>query len=115
MKRNHKYDRLANDLKQVITRVINEEINDLEYVSVTEVELTKDLGDAKVFINTLNEEDRDFALTKLKKTEKFIKKRIAEEIKMRRIPNLIFKYDDSLGNYNRIDELLSKVVKDEEE
>jgi ribosome-binding factor A len=117
MKKNHKYDRLANDVQQVITRVINEEINGLEYVSITQVELTKDLGDAKIFINLLDDSEKEFALAKLKKSEKFIKKRLAEEVKMRRIPNLIFKHDESLGNYNKIDELLAKIsveVRDDE-
>jgi len=114
MKRNHKYNRLANDLQQVITRVINEEINGMEYVSITEVELTKDLGDAKIYINMLDESEKDFALDKLRKSEKFIKKRIAQEVKMRRVPNLIFNFDDALSNYNKIEELLSKAdLKDE--
>ncbi len=106
MKRNFKYDRLAEDIKLLINDVINDEIDDLEFVTVIDVELTKDLGDAKVFIQCLNVEDEEEVLFILNRAKGYIKKRIAQEVKMRRIPNLIFKYDHSLDNYNHINNLL---------
>ncbi len=106
MKRNFKYDRLAEDIKLLINDVVNDEIDDLEFVTVVDVELTKDLGDAKVFVQCLNSEDEEEVLYTLNRAKGYIKKRLAEEVKMRRIPNLIFRYDHSLDNYNNIDNLL---------
>lgn len=107
-KQNFKYDRLAESIKFTINNVINEEIDKLEFVTVVEVELTKDLGDAKVYIQCLDDNDIEHSLEILNKLKNMIKKRVAEEVPMRRIPNLIFKYDHSLDNYNHIEELLNK-------
>ncbi len=107
-KQNFKYDRLAESIKFTINNIINEEIDKLNFVSVIEVELTKDLGDAKIYIQCLDDSEIEYSLEILSKLNKFIKKRLAEEVQMRRIPNLIFKYDYSLDNYNHIEELISK-------
>ncbi len=106
MKKNFKYDRLAEDIKLLINDVINEEIDDLDFVTVVDVELTKDLGDAKVFVQCLNNEDEEEVLYQLNRAKGYVKKRLAEEVKMRRIPNLIFRYDHSLDNYNHVNDLL---------
>ncbi len=107
MKKNFKYDRLAEDIKLLVNDVINEEIDDLEFVTVVDVELTKDLGDAKVYVQCLNSDDEEEVIYQLNKAKGYIKKRLAEEVKMRRIPNLIFKYDHSLDNYNHVNDLLN--------
>ncbi len=107
MSTNYKYDRLASDMKNKINSVINDQIDDLDFVSVTEVELTKDLQDAKVYVNCLLDNQEKYVLESLRKKEGFIKREIAKSIKIRKIPSLIFKYDNSLENYNKIDSLLS--------
>ncbi len=107
MKKNFKYDRLAEDIKLLINDVVNDEIDDLDFVTVVDVELTKDLGDAKIYVQCLNTEDEDEVIYQLNQAKGYIKKRLAEEVKMRRIPNLIFKYDHSLDNYNHVNDLLS--------
>ncbi len=107
MKKNFKYDRLAEDIKLLINDVVNDEIDDLDFVTVVDVELTKDLGDAKIYVQCLNTDDEDEVIYQLNQAKGYIKKRLAEEVKMRRIPNLIFKYDHSLDNYNHVNDLLS--------
>ncbi len=107
MKKNFKYDRFAEDIKLLVIDVINEEIDDLEFVTVVDVELTKDLGDAKIYVQCLNSDDEEEVIYQLNKAKGYIKKRLAEEVKMRRIPNLIFKYDHSLDNYNHVNDLLN--------
>ncbi len=107
MKKNFKYDRLAEDIKLLINDVINDELDNLDFVTVVDVELTKDLGDAKVYVQCLNSDDEEEVIYQLNKAKGYIKKRLAEEVKMRRIPNLIFKYDHSLDNYNHVNDLLN--------
>ncbi len=106
MKTNFKYDRLAEDIKEVLTKTINEEIDGCEYLSITHVTLTKDLGDAKVYFQLLDDADIDYVLEELKHNQQILKASIADNIKIRKIPNLIFKYDETLDNYNRIDSIL---------
>ncbi|MFV0288877.1 MAG: 30S ribosome-binding factor RbfA [Mycoplasmatales bacterium] len=107
MAQNFKYERLAQDIQNKINEVINNQIDELDFVSVTEVELTKDLQDAKVYVTSLMDGQEDYILKTLTKKEGLIKKVIAKSIQMRKIPKLIFKYDNSLANYNKIDRLLN--------
>lgn len=108
-KTNFKIDRLAESIKYSINDIINDEIDSINFVTITEVEITKDLVDAKIYIQTLDLKEANRTIEKLTKASGFIKKRLAQNVKMRRIPNLIFKYDNSLDNYNKIDDLLNKV------
>lgn len=112
MKKNFKYDRLAEDIKKKINEIIDTEIDELDFVTVTDVELTKDLGDAKVYITALDSSSKEYALETLSKREKMIRKLLAEGVQMRRVPNLIFKYDSTLDNYNRIENILKNEKND---
>ncbi len=106
--KNFKYERLAESIKLEINNLINNEIDDLDFVTIVDVELTKDLGDVKIYFQCLDSKDEHKTLKTFEKKKGFIKKRLAQEIQMRRVPELIFKYDHSLDNYNRIDELLNE-------
>lgn len=103
---NIKYDRIAMQLKNKINEIINQKIDDLEFVTVIDLEITKDLQDAKVYINSLMDNQEEYIIKTLEKKEKFIKKELSQSIEIRKIPNLIFKYDNSLDNYNKIDKIL---------
>ena len=105
---NFKYDRVAENLKVEISRIFDEDIDDIGFVSVIHVEITKDLGDAKVYLNTLDmREDKILKILNSKKA--FIKKKVAMKVKIRRMPDLIFKFDHSLDNYNSIENILSTI------
>lgn len=105
---NFKYDRIAEDIKMKLNILINERFDDLNFVTVVDVELTKDLGDAKIFVQCLTDGSEKFVIDYLESKKGYLKREIAKQVKMRKVPNLIFKYDHSLQNYNRIDELLGK-------
>lgn len=105
---NFKYDRLAEELKMKLNQIINDRFDDLNFVTVVDVELTKDLGDAKVFVQCLTDGSEEYVIKYLNSKKGYLKREIANQVKMRQIPNLIFKYDHSMQNYNRIDELLNK-------
>lgn len=104
---NAKYDRLSQDIKMVVGDVIADKIDELDYVSVVDVELTKDIGDVKIYVTCMLDNSEEYVLKTLAKKEGFFKKELAKRVKIRRIPSIIFKYDHSLDNYNRIDQLLN--------
>ncbi len=109
MKTNFKYDRISEKLKQVINDVIDQRIEDLDFITVVDVEITKDLQDAKVYVQIVTNDEPTKKLRILSKNEGLFKKEIAKKVQLRKIPNLYFYQDDSLENYNKIDNLLKKV------
>ncbi|MBL0701697.1 MAG: 30S ribosome-binding factor RbfA [Spiroplasma sp.] len=109
MKKNFKYDRLSEEIKVAVSTIINDEIDTINFVTIIDVEITKDLGDAKIYYQCLIDSEEEITQFKLEKMNKFIRKRLAEDVQMRKVPNLLFKYDHSLENYNKIDDILKKV------
>lgn len=108
MKTNFKYERIAEDIKEILTKTLNEEVDGCEYVSITDVIITKDMCDAKIYFQVLDNQDLDYIQEQIKENTYILKDSIATNLKIRKIPNLIFKYDDCLDNYNKIDKLLSE-------
>ena len=79
-------------------------------VSVTDVEVTNDLSYAKVFISKYgNETSRLEALEGLEKAAGFIRGELSKRLKMRYVPEIIFKLDDSLEYGAKIETILHQI------
>ena len=78
----------------------------LPSVSVSDVEVTRDLAHAKVFVTALQPERAVEAMKGLKANAGEIRFRLARAVKMRHVPELHFQYDDSVDRGERIDNLL---------
>ncbi len=65
-------------------------------ISVTEVQLTDDLSEARVKVSILPEEHAELTMKGLYSATGHLRREIAQEISLRRMPRLIFKYDTSL-------------------
>ena len=100
----------------------------LSQVTITDVEVARDIRTAKVFWSliaaassgngnavegknkeALEEQRRADAQAGLEKSEGYLKKRIADELELRYVPQLFFKHDDSAERGLRIEQLLKQV------
>ena len=107
-------ERLQSQILRELSILLQREIKNTKigYVTVTEVRLTNDLSYAYVYYTVLGNKDRiEVTQEALERSEGFIKSEIAKKVKMRKIPEYIFKYDDSLDRGKRIDELLEEIKK----
>ena len=50
----------------------------------------------------------------MERAKKFIRYRIGEEIKLRNVPEIRFKYDNSIAEGNRISKIIDEVIKEDE-
>ena len=101
---------LESTVQKVVTDIIRNDVKDgLGFLTITGVKITNELSYMYVFYSVLGTED-DVQNTQeaLKRANGYIKNQIAQRVKMRKVPQLIFKYDHSLSNFNKIDELLKK-------
>ena len=90
--------RLASDIKRVIaTALLGDD------TTVLNVELSKDAGTATVFVT--------HGADKLAKKAGFLRHEIAENIRMKRVPNIRFINDIGEANAKRVDDLLSVIAK----
>lgn len=100
-------------LKEVISEVIREEIKDprvSDFVSVTETRPSRDLRSARVLISVLGDREAGLsAVEGLNKARGFIKRRIRQEMTIKRIPDLTFHLDESIKRGVRISTLIDQV------
>lgn len=106
-------DKLNSLLIQVITEVIRKDVRNPhvnEFVTVTNVEITKDLHYAKVFISVIgSEEQKTATLAALQSAAGFIAICASKKMVIRYFPALTFKLDDTVEKQMRIDEVINKI------
>lgn len=106
--------RINSLLKEVISDVIRKELKHYhlpELLTITNVETSKDLQYAKVYVSLINgtEEDKAFLIDELQKCSGSIAKMARKKVVMRYFPTLTFKIDNSLDEYMKINDLLEGV------
>lgn len=107
----YKYERVSSEIERVITEVISYEINDKRVsgnCDVTGIELSKDYSHCKVYVEILSDDKKE-VLTGLKNAEGFIRHIVADQLDLRKIPELAFIVDDTKDKMKRIDELLEQI------
>jgi ribosome-binding factor A len=109
-------DRLNSLLKEVISDIIRKEVKHpgvAKLITVTRVEITKDLHFAKVYISVIgSEQEKNETVEALQASAGFIAVQASKQVVMRYFPALTFKLDTSVEKHMRIEELLSKIAKE---
>jgi ribosome-binding factor A len=111
-------DRLNSLLKEVISEVIQRDVRNphvTQFVTVTRVEITKDLHYAKVYISIIGtEQEKEETIAALQTAAGFIAVNASKKVTMRYFPELTFKLDDSVEKHMRIQELLGEISAERE-
>lgn len=104
----HRTDRVSAQLRRELGQLVHEAVREhgLPSVSVSDVEVTRDLAHAKVFVTALQPEKSAEAVAALKDLSREFRFRLGRMLRMRSIPELHFHYDDSVDRGERIDNLL---------
>lgn len=104
----HRTDRVSAQLRRELGTLVHTAVREhgLPSVSVSDVEITRDLAHAKVFVTALQPERSKEAVKALRELSREIRFELGRAIKMRHVPELHFEYDESLDRGERIDLLL---------
>jgi len=103
-------------MKQEISKIILQELKDprIGFVTVTQVELTRDLRNAKVYVSLMgNEQQIKDCWVGLNSSLGYIRREIGQRIRLRCTPEIVFQIDKSLDYSAHIQELLLKIKKEE--
>ncbi|MBE5035730.1 30S ribosome-binding factor RbfA [Gallibacter intestinalis] len=125
MGKGYRPGRLGEEIKKITSDLLLKELKDprLEgsLVSVTAVDVTGDGSIATVYLSALkmgqqdnSKEYKDEILEAMRSCKGVIRREIGKNIKLRHVPDLIFKMDTSLEYGRHIDELIDSVVKKDE-
>lgn len=106
-------DRLNSLLKEVISDVIRKDVRNPhvnEFVTVTHVDITKDLHYAKVYISVIgNDAQKAETIKALQSAAGFIAVQSSRQVVIRYFPALTFKLDDGVEKHMKIQQLLSDI------
>jgi ribosome-binding factor A len=104
----HRTDRVSAQLRRELGTIVHahDGVHGLPSVSVSDVEVTRDMAHAKVFVTALQPERAKEAMKGLKELVPEIRYELSRAVKMRHTPELHFHYDDSVDRGERIDNLL---------
>ena len=108
--------RVGEELRHLISNALLREsfydqIIENNTITVTEVNVSPDLKNAKVYIMPLGGENKLEVLDSLNKSNGRIKKLISSNINLRQIPKLQFKIDETFEYAKNIENILQKIKK----
>jgi ribosome-binding factor A len=106
--------RVGEQLQRELASLIRDEIGDprLGMVSISGVEVSRDLSHAKVFFSTLGEQqEADASLEVLQGAAGFLRHLLGQRLAMRHVPQLHFKQDHSLEQGARLSALIDAAVR----
>ena len=102
-------DRVNQLIKEEVSTLLQRELKDprLGFVTVTEVEISKDLRQAKVFVSVLGDEKQwQASLAALQSARGFVRNWLRQHLDLRITPELVFHPDRSMEHAARIQALL---------
>ncbi len=108
-------ERVGDYLKRELATLLQFEVRDprIGMVSITDVEVSKDLGHARVYCTVLGKEDKEDAtesITALNKASGFMRSQLSKDSSMRTVPQLRFYFDESVGRGAYLEDLIDRAV-----
>ena len=105
-------ERVAGSLRRELARLIQMEVKDPEvgFISLSDVEVSRDLAHAKVFITVVESEKAVSSLKALKRAAGYLRRRLGQEMRIRSVPELHFFHDSSVETGQRMDSLIDAAV-----
>ncbi len=104
-------EKISKLIKEEISLIFLHKIQDssIGLVTVTKVDVSPDLKNAKIYLSIFPNDKRESSLTKVKEMHGFFRTELAARMTTRYVPELRFFLDDSADYVEHIDTLLKKI------
>lgn len=105
-------ERVGEEILQELTVIIAREVKDpgLGFVTLTHVKMSADLQVARVYYTVMGDEKARRETGKaLERAAPFLRRHIAARVRLRRVPELRFTFDESVARGQRIEQLLEEI------
>ena len=80
------------------------------FVTITRVQVTPDIQQARVFYTVLGDEKaRTGSGRAIERATPFLRRQIGQRLRLKRVPELKFQYDESIAGQDRIDQILDEI------
>ncbi len=105
-------DRVADQIRSELALLLTREVHDpgIGFVTITRVQMTPDLQQARVFYTALGDDKaRRNTERAIERAGSFLRRQIGSRLRLKRVPELTFLYDESIAGQDRIEQLLNEV------
>jgi ribosome-binding factor A len=109
--------RLAEQIRIEVGDILARQVNDpgVGFLTLTRVKVTDDLLQATIFYTTLGDpSERKKTARALERALPFIRRALAARLQLRRVPELTFRFDESVAHQARVEELLEDIRRQDE-
>jgi ribosome-binding factor A len=106
-------ERIADQIKDQVSQLLAFEVKDpaVGLLTVTHVKMTSDMGLAHVYYTLVGDDvERRKTARALDRATPFVRRRLAEDMNMRRAPEVRFHYDEDLERRERVETLLREIA-----
>jgi ribosome-binding factor A len=101
-------DQLRAELSELLTRQVHDP--GIGFLTITHVQVTPDLQIARVYYTTLGDEKaRRDSKRALERASPFLRRQLGGRLRLKRVPQLEFFYDDSIARGDRIEQILQEI------
>lgn len=110
-------DRVGEQLRQELSQILSQQIHDpgVGFVTLTRVKVTPDLQLARVLYTVIGDEKQRAQTKKaLDRALPYLRRQIASRVRLRRVPELQFFYDQSVEHQDRIEQILIELKHERE-
>jgi ribosome-binding factor A len=110
-------ERVAGQIRRELAKVIQQDMKDPEvgFISLSDVEVTRDLAHAKVFITVFETDKAASTMAALKRAAGYLRNRLGQEMRIRSVPLLHFHHDSSVETGQHMDGIIEAAVASDRE
>lgn len=105
-------DRVAGSLRRELAQIIQQEVRDpdIGFISLSDVEVSRDLAHAKVFVTVFEPEKAASSIKALNRKAGYLRSLLGRAMHIRSVPELHFHHDASVETGRHMDELIENAV-----
>lgn len=105
-------ERVAGSLRRELAQLIQMEVKDPDvgFVGLSDVEVSRDLSHAKVFITVFETDKAESSVKALNRAAGYLRRRLGQEMRIRSVPELHFQHDASVETGQHMDDLIDAAV-----
>ena len=117
MAQGHRPNRVGDQIRQELSELLSRgQVHDpgIGFITLTRVQVTADLQLARVYYTTMGDEKgRKDTAKALQRATPFFRRQVGARLQLRRVPELEFRFDESVAHQDRIEQIIRDLHEEE--
>ena len=117
MAQGHRPNRVGDQIREVVSELLARgTVHDpgIGFITLTRVQVSSDLQMARVFYTSLGDaKARTETAKALKRATPFFRRALGDRMRLRRVPEVVFQFDEAIGHQDRVEQILRDLHEEE--